>query len=477
MLRCVPRMASSGLMIAWLTMAMPAFGQFYTPVSNPVGGFTPTSFSPAGFGGGNCCPCPTAAAPMPLTTVSAPVSTVSCQPQVTMQCQPLVAVPQTQYRQVAVTEYQPKKVTVQRPVVETRYVEQPVTAYRPITEARTVEVPQVNYQPVTEYRTVQRDMGRWVTQRQCINRPSPCEYDGRPGFAGWWNRTAYNVRSSFTPSYRTVRHYQPNVVAQVVPQTRMVAQQCTKQVTYNVTRYEPYQTTRKVAVNSVRMVAEEVTQMEPVTVMKTIPTGTTIAWVSPSQLGTATALAPENDPNASRSATNTRETVVPPRSADARGDVYRRTDTTSPAAPAKKPFAGDKQPFSTDASFPPTGSLERNESIQPASLRMPTVERRYEEPAAPRAHPGDSISAPAPAPTTPDFGPAGITAPNFGPGGIAAPDGFAPRNTPPTTFSTNRPFTANRVPTAARVANWQRPVRPLHTDPALAPLTVTAGLQ
>ncbi|MCA9070781.1 MAG: hypothetical protein KDA84_17750, partial [Planctomycetaceae bacterium] len=269
----------------------------------------------------------------------APAQPVSCaqvtavpQQQCVMTCQPapLVPVAQTCYQTVPTVEYQQVKRTVERPVVETRYVDQEVTAYRPITETRVTEVPTVNYQNVTEYQTVTRDMGQWVTQRECIQRPSPCQYDGRPGFLGGMNRFGYSLRSAFSPSFRTQRQYIPNYVAQSVPVTRQVAIRGTKQVTYNVTKMEPYKTTRKVAVNSVRMVAEQVTEMQPVTVMKTVPAGTRVTYVSPSSLGTATALAPTPAGSQSAAVATGPQTTVRSANASANERYDRKNRATTP---------------------------------------------------------------------------------------------------------------------------------------------------
>lgn len=203
--------------------------------------------------------------------------------------------PVVQYRSVAVTEYQPIKQTVRRPVVETNYVEQPVTEYRPVTETRTAEVATVSYQNVTECRTVQRDAGRWVTQYRENPRVSPCQYDGRPNLMGWLARTGYSIRSTFTPRYAAQRQYVPQVYTQTVPVTRQVAIRGTRQVAYNVTKMVPYETTRKVAVNTVRYVDEEVTTMRPVTVMRTVPTGSSLAYVPLSATAARTAMQPTPD--------------------------------------------------------------------------------------------------------------------------------------------------------------------------------------
>jgi hypothetical protein len=217
-----------------------------------------------------------------------------------------------------VTEYREVKQTVHRPVVETAYVDQPYTEYVPVTEAKTASIPTCTYQDVTEMQTVCRNAGYWQSTCHQNCRVSPCQYDGRPGFAGWLNRTGYSIRSAFTPRYTVRRHYVPQQIVQQIPVTRRVAQYGTREITYNVTRMVAQQSTRKVAVNTVRMVAEEVTAMQPVTVMRTIPTGTSIAYASPYGFGTATALAPTPDGIGGAPA--------PSRSADA-GEGFKRDAT------------------------------------------------------------------------------------------------------------------------------------------------------
>lgn len=185
------------------------------------------------------------------------------------------------YRTVPVTELQQFQETVRKPIVETKYVDQPVTEYRPVTRQRTVEVPQVTYHNVTENRTAYRDAGHWQTKYTCNRKMSPCAYDGRPNFLGWLNRSAYSMRQSFTPNYTARRQYIPRTIAYNVPVTRQVATRSTRKVTYNYTKMVAYRTTRKVAVNTVRYVNTKVTVMRPVTVMRTIPTGTTLAYGYP----------------------------------------------------------------------------------------------------------------------------------------------------------------------------------------------------
>lgn len=212
------------------------------------------------------------------------------------------------YQTVPVTEYREYRHVVHKPVCETKYVTQNVTAYKPVTETRVANVPTVHYQNVTECRTVYRNCGYWRTRYQCRYLPSPCEYDPRPDLFGWLNRTAYSIRATFTPRVIAHREYVPRTVAENVPFTRTIAHHGTRQVSYQVTRMVPYTTTRKVAVNTVRYVAQEVVTRRPVTVWRTVPIGTTIAYAPATT--TQTALQPTPDP------------VSRTRSADARDSKF-----------------------------------------------------------------------------------------------------------------------------------------------------------
>lgn len=242
----------------------------------------------------------------------------NCAPQV---CQPVC---EPVYQTVPVTEYQQVTETVRKPIIETEYVEEPVTAYRPVTEQRTVAVPTVSYQNVTEYQTVQKNCGYWQTNYQPIAKCSPCQYDNRPGIMGWMNRTGYSFRQSFTPKYTVQRQYVPRMVAQTIPVTRQVATRSERQVTYNVTKMVPYQTTRKVAVNKVRYVDQKVTAMRPVTVMRSVPIGTRMTYGTPVIGGTRTTLAPVPDSvGGSRNANNGRTD----RTAE-RNDPFESNDET-----------------------------------------------------------------------------------------------------------------------------------------------------
>lgn len=215
--------------------------------------------------------------------------------------EPMQPVVHPVYDTVQVTEYQPIRQKVQKPIVEVKWVDQAVTEMRPVTQQRVVNVPTVDYQSVTEYKKVQKQVGYWVTKNESTGKIAPCQYDNRPGMVGWMNRTGYAMRTAMTPQTKTTRQFVPQTMTCTVPCTKKVAVQGMKQVTYNVTSMVPQQTTRKVAVNTVRYVEEEVTAMKAVTVAKTMQVGTRISYVPAGSAASAgaTALSPTPDNRAS----------------------------------------------------------------------------------------------------------------------------------------------------------------------------------
>jgi hypothetical protein len=197
----------------------------------------------------------------------------------TVKVEPMQQVIQPVYNTVHVTEYQQVKQKVQRPVMETQMVNQTVTVMQPVTEVRTAQVPTVDYQTVTEYRKVQKQAGYWATKTESTGKVAACQYDNRPGFMGWMNRSAYATRTAFTPQTRSTRTFVPQTMTCTVPCTKKVAVQGMKQVTYTVTSMVPQQQTRQVAVNTVRYVEQEITAMQPVTVARTVQVGHRVSHV------------------------------------------------------------------------------------------------------------------------------------------------------------------------------------------------------
>jgi len=228
-----------------------------------------------GFGN-ECCPtCQPTCCPAPVT----------CMQPVSVPC----------YQTVPITTYESRHCTVMKPVVRTEIIEQPVTECRPICETKVAQVPYCSYQPVTTFVQQTRDAGCWRTYAQCCPRMSPCQYDPNPGLLGWMNRTGYEMRMAFTPQVTYQRQWVPNYITTSVPVTRMVATQQVRTVTYNVTRYEQFHTVQKIPINKVVMVPEDITVQTPHVVYRTVPIGTSVAWVPQGSIyggGTATALGP-----------------------------------------------------------------------------------------------------------------------------------------------------------------------------------------
>ena len=215
---------------------------------------------------------PVQAAQMVHVQAMAPVThTVVAVQQLQQVVQPIM-------QTVQATEMRPVKQTVQRPVVTTEYVDQAVTVMTPVSETRTANVPTTNYQTITEYKTVQKQVGYWVTKNIPTNKVNAYQYDNRPNALGAMNRASYNMRSAFTPPYQQVRKFVPQTMTCTVPCKRTVAVPGMKQVTYNVTKMQPTQTTRKVAVNRTTYQTAEVTVMAPHLVTKTVQVGHRISY-------------------------------------------------------------------------------------------------------------------------------------------------------------------------------------------------------
>ncbi|GDY09080.1 hypothetical protein LBMAG52_25660 [Planctomycetia bacterium] len=331
--------------LVWLTSASPVSAQwmpfrgFFGGPCGPCGQVCqPTTFTPAGCGSGACGVTPVAYA-----------NPCACAPA--MVAQPVT---ETVMQQVPVTEYRQVRQTVRKPVIQTSYVDQPGTEYRQIVEQKTVSVPTCSYQNVTEYQTVQRNCGQWVTKWHANQKVSPCAYDNRPGLMGEMNRIGFATRQAFTPTQYATREYVNQTVAQQVPVTRRVAIQGTKQVTYNVPRTVAVQTTRKVAVNTMKYVDEEVVVMQPVTIVKSIPTTRTSYRFVPA--GSALALAPAN--------TNTALRPTPESELPKTKSATRESEKT----PSTKP--SDTSRGAVDAFDEATPSRATNDSVPASTVRF-----------------------------------------------------------------------------------------------------------
>ena len=230
------------------------------------------SFQTASYGG----PCEVAAAAAPVSTACACVQPVK----------------QVVYKEVPVTKYRTVQKSVSVPTQVTAYEERDVTVYRTVNETKTATVPYTTYQTVSECRTAQVDNSRWQTSYVRNYKPAPCEYDPRPGFLGWMNRTGYEMRSAFTPNVVARRNYVRDVRTVAQPVTRQVPVTAYREVSYNVARVVPTVEKQRVAVLKTEMRTQTVAVQEPYTEMQTVAVGTTTQMAYVGGAGTATALAP-----------------------------------------------------------------------------------------------------------------------------------------------------------------------------------------
>ncbi len=290
-------------------------------------------------------------------------------------------VPQPVCRTVPVTEYRQVRRIVRKPVIEQRVVEQPVTEYRPVVETRTVDVQTIEYQDVVECRTVQYQTGYWQVRWCPVPRVSPCEYDSRPDLLGFLNRLGYTIQMTLTPPVVPVAQYVPQTIVRTVPVTRRIAIPKTRKVTYNVTRWVPYTTTKKVVMNVVKYLDEEVVAWEPVTVWRTVPVGTQLAYTyTPLVVGPAqTTLVPQPDPISSSSGSKTQ----PTRTATSRSHKYQQPSSQPLRSSPQKSKPSNRVPAQRSSfSVPsrpgaagPAYEVRRTAAATPRLAGLPSVIR------------------------------------------------------------------------------------------------------
>ncbi|HVJ85946.1 MAG TPA: hypothetical protein VM452_09905 [Caulifigura sp.] len=271
---------------------------------------------------GACCG---QAAPVPLAMNPC----CNPQPQVCMQ-----AIPQTVYRDVPVTEYRPVQKTAQCPVQRVVYEDQPVTVMRQVMETKTCDVQSVSYQNVAECKQVCVNKGFWQTTMQPVPKMAPCQYDQRPTLLGELNRLGYATRMAFTPDFIPRRDYIPQVQMVNVQQNRVVAVPTVRQVSYNVARLVPEQTTQKVARVITEMQDRTYTAMEPFTTTRRMAVGTQYqyAMVDP-VTGTTTALAPFG--GATAAAPTPADGPIPRRADNPNGESFKSLSNPTPKAEAE----------------------------------------------------------------------------------------------------------------------------------------------
>lgn len=249
--------------------------------------YAPSAYSTASYGGG--CGCGTAA----VAQVSNPCAVAVAPAPVATACTYVQPVRETVYRQMPVTKYRSVQKTAQRPVYKTAYEERDVTVYKTVNEQKTVDVPYTTYQTVQSCQTAQVDRSRWQTKYVATQKCAPCQYDSRPGFTGWMNRTGYELRSAFTPKYVARREYVPNVQNVSYAVNRRVPITASRKVTYNVARVVPTVEKQRVAVMKLEQEDYTYTAQVPYTEMQTVAVGTQTRYAYVNGDGTtATASAP-----------------------------------------------------------------------------------------------------------------------------------------------------------------------------------------
>ncbi len=288
---------------------------------------------------GACCG-QAAPAPMPLAMNPCCMP----QPQVCMQ-----AIPQTVYRDVPVTEYRSVQKTVQVPVQRVVYEDQPITVMRQVMETRTCDVQSVSYQTVPECRQVCVNKGYWQTTMQPVPKMAPCQYDQRPTLLGELNRLSYATRMAFTPDFIPRRDYVPNVQMVNVQQNRVVAVPTVRQVSYNVARMVPEQSTQKVARVITEMESRTVTAMEPYTTTKRMAVGVEYQYAMVDPL-TGTALAPSG--TATAAGPTPADSPIPQRSAT--GESFKSLSNPTPKTEAE-PTPAEPRGKVAEAAAPKTG--------------------------------------------------------------------------------------------------------------------------
>ena len=166
-------------------------------------------------------------------------------------------------RQVVETSEREERYIVQRPVWETSEREETYTVMRPVTTYTTNYVDQggfVDQQVVTPGAT--RTRLRWL--------PHGCVVDPLTGASTFQRGGLTWVPEQGPARVETFRVWQPNIVAQQVPQTTYVPQVMTRKVLVQVCRMVQEEHVRRVPVTTYRQVVERVRQQTPVQVCRMV---------------------------------------------------------------------------------------------------------------------------------------------------------------------------------------------------------------
>lgn len=184
-----------------------------------------------------------------------------------------------QVRAVCETAEREERYQVAKPVYETSEREEHYTVRREVLETAERDEVSTVMEPVTTYTTNYVDQGhmeenqvchpgpirnrlRWDWGRCVVDPATGCSHYERAGF--YWTP----VQGPATVEVQRV--WRPNVVAQQVPQTTLVARQITRKVPIQTVRYVDEPMVRKVPVQTCRIVYEEQVRKVPITVQKQV---------------------------------------------------------------------------------------------------------------------------------------------------------------------------------------------------------------
>ena len=182
-------------------------------------------------------------------------------------------------RQVAETSEREERYTVQRPVYETQEREERYVVQRPVTETAEREEAFTVMEPVTTVTTNYVDQGGFVDQQVVTPGPTRtrlrwlqggCAVDPATGASAYQRGGLTWVPEQGPARVDTFRVWQPNVVAQQVPQTSYVQKVMTRKVPVQVCRMVNEEVVRRVPVQVCRMVQEEQVRRVPVTTYRQV---------------------------------------------------------------------------------------------------------------------------------------------------------------------------------------------------------------
>jgi hypothetical protein len=182
-------------------------------------------------------------------------------------------------RSVPETSEREERYTMSRPVYETQEREERYVVRRQVLETAERDEATAVVEPVTTYQTNYVDQGQFVDQQVVTpgtvhNRlrwlPAACAIDPLSGASTYQRGGLAWVPEAGPARVTMYRAWQPNVVAQQVPQTTYVQRIVTRKVPVQVARLVDEEVVRKVPVQVCKIVQEEQVRRVPVTTYRQV---------------------------------------------------------------------------------------------------------------------------------------------------------------------------------------------------------------